>query len=253
MARTINATDYLVTAARQWPQSALSISGLFLQTSAATSVPLAMYSIASHAYLQFIIVSDGQVQGRLYESGFTTNYIGRKTATGVVANNIPIQLGLTWTGGTTDSSIKIFADGVQVDNANDNGGGTFANIYAGSDQVLSIGCQLGGDINSPQAALTGSIAEVAVWDATLDAAEMAALGKRYSPFFIRPGNLLGYLPLIGRTSPEPDKMGVIPATLKGSTAAANHPRIIMPGNRKIKKFTSGAPAAPAPLHAQIWM
>jgi len=47
----------------------------------------------------------------------------------------------TWNGGNTSSSVQIYIDGVEVDNA-DNASGTFSKVYAGSDVPLSVGAQL---------------------------------------------------------------------------------------------------------------
>jgi len=85
---------------------------------------------------------------------------------------------------------------------------------------------------SPGQYWSGLIAEIALWNVTLTDAEVAILAVGYSPLFVRPGNLVNYWPLIGRTSPEIDVVGGVNFTLTG-TVVANHPRIIMPHRQQI--------------------
>lgn len=75
----------------------------------------------------------------------------------------------------------------------------------------------------------GDIAEVAIWNVALSAADMAALALGISPSMIRPDALVFYAPLIGVGSPEPDLVGRRNLTVTGATAAA-HTRIQVPSN-----------------------
>jgi hypothetical protein len=84
----------------------------------------------------------------------------------------------------------------------------------------------------------GDIAECAMWNAVLDAAEIAALAKGYSPLLIRPANLVAYWPLVGKNSPETDIVGRYDMTVTGATASA-HPRIFLP-TAQILTFPSTA-------------
>lgn len=86
----------------------------------------------------------------------------------------------------------------------------------------------------------GRIAEAAIWDVALTAAEVATLAKGYSPLFVRPSSLLAYWPLIGNQSPEIDWVGGFDLTITGTVDKAAHPRIIYP-----RTFKTGAPAAAA--------
>lgn len=70
----------------------------------------------------------------------------------------------------------------------------------------------------------GRIAEWAVWDAILTAAEHAALGRGIDPRLIRPQSLVSYIPLYGAQSPEPDWKNATGATVSGAVAIA-HPRL----------------------------
>jgi Concanavalin A-like lectin/glucanases superfamily len=74
----------------------------------------------------------------------------------------------------------------------------------------------------------GSIAELGVWNAALTAAELAALGKGYSPRLIRPQSLKFYWPLIGRASPETELINGKVGTITGTIDAAPHARVFYP-------------------------
>jgi hypothetical protein len=50
-------------------------------------------------------------------------------------------------------------------------------------------------ITAPDNYLTGAVAEAAIWDVALDAAEIAALGKGICPLLVRPQSLIAYWPL----------------------------------------------------------
>jgi hypothetical protein len=66
------------------------------------------------------------------------------------------------------------------------------------------------------------VAEAAIWNVELTHDEMAILGTGMSPLAVRPGSLVGYWPVVGRTSPE---IGVVGGsmTVSGSPAYTDHP------------------------------
>lgn len=79
--------------------------------------------------------------------------------------------------------------------------------------------------------MSGVIAEAAIWNVVLTAAEIAILAKGYSPLLVRPQSLVGYWPLIGRCSPEIDLVGGYGMTLTSGDSGpvvAAHPRVLMP-------------------------
>lgn len=80
--------------------------------------------------------------------------------------------------------------------------------------------------------MDGAIAEAALWNAALSAADIAALAKGLCPLFVRPDALVGYWPLIGNASPEVDLMGRRELTWTNAPTKADHPRIIKPRQRK---------------------
>lgn len=87
----------------------------------------------------------------------------------------------------------------------------------------------------------GNIAELAIWNVEISAAEYAVLNAGYSPLFIRPQSLVAYWPLIGRTSPEIDIVGGYNMTLTNSPTTAAHPPIIYPSGPKMSYIASAAP------------
>ncbi len=73
----------------------------------------------------------------------------------------------------------------------------------------------------------GRMAEFAMWNRVLTAAEADIIGaKKYSPLFVSNG-LVMYVPLIGRTSPELELINGANGTLTG-TSVIEHPSIIYP-------------------------
>ena len=70
---------------------------------------------------------------------------------------------------------------------------------------------------------TGNLAEIAMWSVTLTDAEIAALATGVRPNRVRPAAVVGYWPLWGVSSPEPDVSGNgYTLTLVGSPPQANH-------------------------------
>lgn len=79
--------------------------------------------------------------------------------------------------------------------------------------------------------LAGRAAEVGVWDVALSAADIAMLTAGLSPLAVQPANLIGYWPLVGRTSPEINLVGVQVLTMVDAPDTIEHPLIYMPSSR----------------------
>jgi hypothetical protein len=79
----------------------------------------------------------------------------------------------------------------------------------------------------------GYLAEVGAWNVSLTAAEFGVLTLGYSPLLVRPASLIAYWHLIGRTSPEVDRVGGYDLALTNSPGTAAHPRVIMPESKHI--------------------
>lgn len=102
---------------------------------------------------------------------------------------------------------------------------------------------------APEAFFDGYMAEVAIWSAALDAAEVAALAKGFSPALIRPTSLVYYIPGLVDIV---DRKGTV-WTNNNSVGFTTHPAIIMPRRRRIGKFTGTSPPPPPPSNTNYLM
>lgn len=83
----------------------------------------------------------------------------------------------------------------------------------------------------------GRIAEAAIWNVALTAAEVAVLAGGVCPLLVRPENLVSYYPLIGNFSPELDLCGGFNLTLVNAPTAVDHyPGIIYPQPKQVIAF-----------------
>lgn len=96
--------------------------------------------------------------------------------------------------------------------------------------------------SSPGDYFDGDIAEVAIWDVELVAADWLALAAGASPLLVRPASLIRYWPMVGRNSPETELIIASELTLTNTTTAA-HPRVHYPTRALI---TPAGAAAPPP-------
>lgn len=119
--------------------------------------------------------------------------------------------------GTYDgSNVKIYVNGSLQGTTAQFG---IINSTAGSSVGIGI------DPENGQPFFAGRIAEPLIWNVDLVANEAIALAKGCRATSVRPAFIVGYWPLNGLTSPEPDLSGnVNNGTLTG-TAYANHPPI----------------------------
>ena len=88
----------------------------------------------------------------------------------------------------------------------------------------------------------GDIAECAVWDVALSAADVASLGAGVSPLLVRPDSLIFYAPLHGEasTDDEIDIVGGITITEFNSPAVSDHPPgLFYPTGPTIFPFSGG--------------
>lgn len=149
----------------------------------------------------------------------------------------------TWTHfcGTFDRTLStrliLYKNGASSGSAT----GVDANIvYSGTGNQFNVGTRYATGNNSQI-----DVAEIAIWDVALSAAEAAALGAGYSPALIRPGSCIFYVPAIRSAI---DVVGGLPITVGGTTPAApvEHPRIIMPRRRMAGTFAGTSPPPPPP-------
>lgn len=161
------------------------------------------------------------------KSGSTT-YADAVTSTGYTAGTWHHACGVF----TNNTSRDAYIDGGS--SGNNATSRTFPTVG-----VVSIGRE--GD-STPTGHFSGMIAEAAIWDAALTAAEITALARACTPLEVRPSALVAYWPLIGKLTAETDRMATIPLTASGTVAAA-HPR--MTYRRRGRAWHVPAAAPPA--------
>ncbi|HWA18959.1 MAG TPA: LamG-like jellyroll fold domain-containing protein [Devosia sp.] len=80
---------------------------------------------------------------------------------------------------------------------------------------------------------TGDIAEVAIWNAALDDAQVAMLATGLIPTKVRPDALVAYWPLVHGYSPEINLLSNTSVlTMQGTLSMAPHCRVFMPRHRQ---------------------
>jgi hypothetical protein len=73
----------------------------------------------------------------------------------------------------------------------------------------------------------GRVADAAVWNTTLTAGEVLSLSQGARPKDVRPGSIIGYWPLDGLVSPEPDMSGGHNSGTLTGTSLAPGPPVMM--------------------------
>ena len=207
------------------------------------------------------ITGSAQIMGGLFTSGSAANrnnfQIRLNNTEAVVAASSSATgesnaaTSTTITAGTWFHACGVFASATSRA-AYLNGGGkvteTTSRVPSGIDRT-SVGVGDGSSALNPFApAGTGDIAEVAIWDIDLTDAEVLLLSKGVSPLLVRPGNLVGYWPLVGNTSPEINYLSSAAVlSMQGTVTTAAHPRVIMPRRLKTGRTFAAAAAADLPF------
>lgn len=96
--------------------------------------------------------------------------------------------------------------------------------------------------SSPISSLNGQMCEFAVWNVELTQEEFRALAYGWSPFHIRPGNLLHYFPMLSDDD-RADRVGGLTLVNQSSTISADYPHgqsIIYPQNPALISDRFGA-------------
>lgn len=129
--------------------------------------------------------------------------------------------GATWDG----ANLRNYVDGVETASSPSAATGTMGtnalNLAIGADPEEFAALQA--------SSFPGRLAEPAIWNVAASAGEMAALARGVSPLRIRPTALLGYWPLFGVGSPEPDYSGNgNNGTITGSVTQADHAPVQAP-------------------------
>ena len=158
-------------------------------------------------------------QSSIGQSNSTLRFFGRDNSGAPATGSINLSGGTafdnTWrhVAGTWDNSTaRAYVDGVEVANGGSMGTPQDLNRF-------SVGALL-----RASAALyfSGSVAEVALYDATLSAAQIASLAKGFVPPSVQPSNLVTYIALVRNIQ---DTVGGITLTNNNTATVANHPRV----------------------------
>ena len=171
------------------------------------------YGINSH--------SDEKVQTAIYVAGAT--YYSEKT--GVTNNKWEYSAGVF--ASSTDRKIYL--------NGGDTPGTDTADQTPANADRLTIGSYVA-DGSYGRSRFKGGIAESAMWDVALTAAEIDILAAGYSPLFVRPQNLVFYAPLIRGYQ---ELIGGLSLVYANEPADMEHPPIIYPA-QPIFHMASGA-------------
>ena len=166
--------------------------------------------------------STGSARYQLFQAGgtITAQRIDNANATLSSALSTTISNGVWYhfaaTFGASGDAITVWVNGVAGTPATNSGSAiTF-------DRML-IGTRLSG--GTPGAYANGDIAEVGVWNAALNADEIASLSKGFPCRFARPSSLQFYSRLIRNLM---DIRGGIALTNTNGATVSDHPRIIYP-------------------------
>lgn len=145
-------TQYADTAGVQGPQTACSVNAVIKWTSATTALIAAQYNSAQ-AYLQFAVLSDGTLFGRIQGPGSDAIYITRTSNAGAISLNTLTDVAMTWDGGTSPTNIKLYVNGSQVDTTSGSSGS-----FSGPN-TSSIALRIGGQeaFGLPTALFSGII------------------------------------------------------------------------------------------------
>jgi hypothetical protein len=220
-------------------------------TPSVTAVPLTMacwVRIASSSVLSLSAIENRSLSDdnfRMYTNGLTINAAQGASAVSQVSTTAGSLVIGTWA----------HAAGVFTSNSSRT---AYVNGVAGAANSVAIGAPSG--INSmsvgrlyhgasPLQYMDGDLAEIAIWNIALSAAELATLALGVSPLLVRPEALVFYAPLLGG-SPENDVMRRKSLTVTGATAATTHPRMLLASSKPRMRY--GTPLRPRGRMFQVF-
>jgi len=190
------------------------------------TVPATGTPVSMACWFNTATVNANDTMISLADSGTTNNWLIMNMRGGVAGDPIAVwinaagsqQITVTTSGVTAGQwhhGLAVFASStsrtIYLDGGSSATGTT--NLTATGLDRLSVGRV--GD-STPSSEFNGQIAEVALWDVALTAADALMLSKGYSPLFVKPGNLIAYYPIIGNNSPETDLIAGANLTVNGT-------------------------------------
>jgi hypothetical protein len=149
--------------------------------------------------------------------GATFNNSGTVGTT--IVNEQTISGSVWYSGGITWSSLTAgvaYLDGSSANSSITGSAVTLTSI----DQILIATRKVS---NTPGLFFDGNLADIALWNVALTAAEVASLAKGFKPTRIRPQSLVFYAPLIRNLQ---DTRGGLALTNNNAATVADHPRVI---------------------------
>lgn len=166
-------SDYMIGPTNVDLSDGFSIFAVVRPTSAQSQQIVSIVSGATgNNRLQFYVLADGTLGARAFQTGGTYTYMGRKSNTSQISINNTYLVEAYYDGGVLASGIKVFANGSQVDTADDSSG-TFTGIPSTTDVPFYVGCQfISGAISN---AFSGYIMETIVFNAEISAADKTSM------------------------------------------------------------------------------
>lgn len=202
--------DYIEAASAVVAGSPLTLACWFNSDSATANQTLVSITNAG-GQERFILRASGAVTGDPIQaiSVAGNNSSAADSATGYSAN--------TW-----HHAAAVFASATSRVAYIDGVGGTAETTSrtVGTLTTTRIGVTVGAGVRTQY--MNGRLAEVAVWNVALDAAEIAALADGYRPSLIRPDSLRMYVPLIREVA---DYSRAVSLTTSGPVVAVHTRRI----------------------------
>lgn len=180
-------------------------------------------SVSSRNVFRLLVQSTNVIAASVGDAAAGAQAVSSTT----ISSGVPFHACGVW---ASDSSRSAYLDG------GGKGTNTTAITPSGIDR-MGVGVGYGSSLTQPLAPATSSgdgfIAELGVWNAALDDAEVASLATGLSPLLVRPSALVRYFPLLGLYSPEIDVRGGAGLTMTGTVPAYVHPRVIYPNGRAV--------------------
>jgi len=206
------------------PTSGAGVDYLYKPSPTVTAVPLTFScwfnSDSDSETNYFVSLGDSSVTNHYFALWQNRNSLRATTRALSAANSSTTTVSAsTWHHGAgvfaTTSSRTVYLDGVA-------GSENTATKTPSSVDVLRIGST---GTSSPETnnAMKGKLAEVAIWNVALTAAEIATLAEGFLPTFIKPESLISYYPLVRDYS---DRLGNNSVTESQTVTFAEHTRII---------------------------
>jgi hypothetical protein len=223
MARNVVAasSQYLDTAAAVVSAPPFTIAAWFKPVSAAVLYELVTIESATGAtkYLGVLQLNAGTVRAASSDGTNT----GVASATG------------TYSAGAWAHAAAVFA-GTADRAAFLNGFGPVRNTTSVTTPTVGV-TEIGRLFNSggsPTQYFDGDVAEVGIWNVALTTEEIVLLSVGVPPSQVRPSALVGYWPLVGSSSPEPDSgSGAHAMTVHGATQSTHPSLLSLSSSRKI--------------------